>query len=69
MSSIQCIDLAYFEVDASKESAKVYDFRIRQTENRRQCRIRALKHENALLAVVLSETSNEIARLRKLLST
>lgn len=68
MSSIQCVDLAYFEAEAPRTSAKVYDFRIRQTENRRQRRIRALEHENALLAAVLSETSNEIARLRKLLT-
>jgi hypothetical protein len=68
MNSIQCVDLVYFEAEAPKASAKVYDFRIRQTENRRQRRIRTLERENALLAAVLSETSNEIARLRKLLT-
>jgi hypothetical protein len=64
----QCIDLDYTEIEASKASAKVYDFRMRQAENRRQRRIRGLEHENALLARVLSETSSEIARLRKSLT-
>jgi hypothetical protein len=64
----QCFDLAYIEAEAPNASAKVYDFRMRQAENRRQRRIRALEHENALLAGVLSETSNEIAQLRKLLT-
>jgi hypothetical protein len=68
MRSNECVDLIYLQTAAPDASAKVYDFRMRQTENRRQRRIRALEHENALLAGVLSETSNEIARLRKLLT-
>lgn len=68
MRPIQSIDLTYYDVKAPKANAEVYDFRIRQTENRRQRRIRDLEHENALLAAVLSETSDEIARLRKLLT-
>ena len=64
----QCIDLAYTDAEVPKAGAEVYDFRMRQAENRRQRRIRALEHENALLAGVLSETSSEVARLRKLLS-
>ncbi len=68
MRSNECVDLIYLQAVAPKASAKVYDFRMRQTENRRQRRIKALKHENALLAGVLSETSNEIVRLRKLLT-
>jgi hypothetical protein len=64
----ECVDLTYLQVAAPNASAKVYDFRMRQTENRRQRRIRALEHENALLAGVLSETANEIAHLRKLLT-
>jgi hypothetical protein len=64
----QRINLAYIEAASPKASAKVYYFRMRQAENRRQRRITALEHENALLAGVLSETSNEIARLRKLLT-
>jgi hypothetical protein len=64
----ECVDLTYLQAAAPKASAKVYDFRLRQTENRRQRRIRALKHENALLEGVLSETTNEIAHLRKLLT-
>jgi hypothetical protein len=64
----ECVDLTYLQAAAPNASAKVYDFRMRQTENRRQRRIRALEHENALLAGVLSETVNEIAHLRKLLT-
>jgi hypothetical protein len=68
MRSNECVDLTYLQAAAPKGSAKVYDFRMRKTENRRQRRIRALEHENALLAGALSETSNEIAGLRKLLT-
>ena len=68
MRSNECVDLTFLQAAAPKASAKVYDFRMRQTENRRQRCIKALKHENALLAGALSETSNEIARLRELLS-
>lgn len=67
MRSIHCVDLAYLESEAPKASAEVYDFRKRRTENRRQHRIRALEYENALLEAVVSETGNEIARLRELL--
>jgi hypothetical protein len=67
MRSNECVDLTYLQAAAPKASAKVYDLRMRQTENRRQRHIKALKQENALLAGALSETSNEIARLRELL--
>jgi hypothetical protein len=69
MRSNECVDLTYLQAVVPKASAKVYDFRMRKTENRRQRRIRALEHENALLTCALSETSNEIARLRELLAT
>ena len=68
MRPIQSIDPTYFDVKAPKANAEVYDFRVRQAENRRQRRIRDLEHENALLAAVLSKTSNEVACLRKLLT-
>jgi hypothetical protein len=68
MRSSECVDLTYVQAAAPKAGAKVYDFRMREAENRRQRRIKALKQENALLACALSETSNEIARIRELLS-
>jgi hypothetical protein len=49
-------------------SAKVYDFGLRQTKGRDQRRIRELKHENALLRFILSETRTEIERLRNVLA-
>lgn len=64
----QHVELAYRKAAAPKASAKVYDIHMRQTESRRHHRIRALEQENALLARVLSETKNEIVRLRKVLS-
>lgn len=68
MRSIHCVDLAYLKSEAPKASAEVYDFGMRRTESRRQHRISALEYENALLKAVLSETGNEIARLRELLT-
>jgi hypothetical protein len=56
------------EAAAPKASAKVYDLDMRQTESHRHRRMRDLEQENALLARVLSETRNEMVRLRKVLS-
>lgn len=64
----KCGETAFLEAALPKASAKIYYFRLRETENLRQRRIRALEHENALLAGVLSEIVDEIARLRKLLT-
>jgi hypothetical protein len=64
----QCVERVYSEAAAPKASAKVYDFGMRQKENRRHRRIKTLEQENDLLARVLFETSSEIARLRKLLT-
>ena len=61
-------ELAYREAASPKAGAKVYDLDMRQTESRRLRRMRALEQENALLARVLSETRNEMVRLRKVLS-
>jgi hypothetical protein len=60
--------LIYREPAPPKASAKVYDFALRQTEASRVRQIAVLERENALLSLVLSETRNEIARLRKLLA-
>jgi hypothetical protein len=68
MRSNQRVELACRKATAPKASAKVYDFHMRQTESRRHRRMRALEQENALLARVLSETRDEIVRLRKMLS-
>jgi hypothetical protein len=64
----QPVELACREAAAPKASAKVYDFYLRETETRRRRRMRTLEQENALLARVLSETRDEIVRLRKVLS-
>jgi hypothetical protein len=68
MRANKCVKSAYLEAAAPKATAKVYDFPMRQTEDRYQRRIRALEHENALLAGVLCEITDEVARLRKLLT-
>ncbi len=47
--------------------ANVYDLGLKQDEGSRLRRIRDLKHENALLKRIVSETQIEIARLRELL--
>ena len=60
---------AYLGCMATKASAKIYDFDVRQTESRRPRRVRDLAHENALLARALCEIQIEIARLRKQLGT
>lgn len=64
----KCVKLSYLEPAVPKTGVKVYDLAVRQTESRRQRRIRALEHENALLMRVLSETRTEIVRLRKFLA-
>jgi hypothetical protein len=64
----QRVESACRQAAAPKAGAKVYDFHMRQTESRRHRRMRALEQENALLARVLSETRNEIVRLREVLS-
>jgi hypothetical protein len=64
----KCVGLECPESAAPKASAKVYDFAVRRTESRRQRRIRALEHENALLTRVVSETRTEILRLREFLA-
>lgn len=64
----QRVESACREAGAPEAGANVYDFHMRQTERRRHRRMKALEQENALLARVLSETTNEMARLRKVLS-
>ena len=53
----------------NKSKAKVYDLGLRQDETGRLRRIKNLKHENALLMRMVSETQAEIARLRDLLES
>jgi hypothetical protein len=50
-------------------ATEIYDFSMRLRESRRERRVNDLKHDNALLARVVSETRIEIARLRRLLAT
>ncbi|TCU76709.1 hypothetical protein EDE08_102247 [Bradyrhizobium sp. R2.2-H] len=52
-----------------KANAKVFDLGFRQDESGRLRRIKDLKHENALLIRMVSETQIEIARLRDLLES
>ncbi|KQT03019.1 MULTISPECIES: hypothetical protein [unclassified Bradyrhizobium] len=53
----------------NKSKAEVYDLGLRQDESGRLRRIKNLKHENALLMRMVSETQIEIARLRDLLES
>jgi hypothetical protein len=68
MRANNCVSLVHLDSELQKASASVYDFDERQTERLRLRRIRALQHENALLARVAIEIRTEIALLRKSLT-
>jgi hypothetical protein len=55
-------------MSASDASAMVYDFSETLKESQRRRRVKDLEKENAVLARVISETSTEVARLKKLLA-
>jgi hypothetical protein len=64
----RCVDLIRLGAASPQASAKIYDFGVRRTDGDRLRRVRALEHENALLARALSETRAAVVRLRTLLA-
>lgn len=68
MRATNPIQAACHKATPLEPNANVYDLGLKQDESSRLRRIRDLKHENALLMRIVSETQIEIARLRELLS-
>ena len=68
MRANNSVELAYPDAGSPDATANVYDFGARQTESGRQLRIRALEHENALLARIMSEIGLDVSRLRRFLT-